>query len=89
MTSPEAAVENLQELRRWLDDYGSTPDSRRKTWDELLDDYDVSLGAVAHAHGVEVPAGPTAIQRRFTRIQREELERALTAAGVSLLSASA
>lgn len=89
MTSPEATVENLQELRRWLDDYGSTPDSRRKSWDELLDDYDAALEAAAQAHGVEVPAAPTALQRRFTRTQREELEQALTAAGVSLRSASA
>lgn len=74
----------LQELRRWLDDYGTTAESRRRTWEEVLDDYDNALADVATEHGLTLPDAPERIQRRFTSNDRETLERQVEQFGIRL-----
>jgi hypothetical protein len=69
----------LLHLRHELDDYGVRGKDESRTWDELVDRYDVALDEAARAAGIDVPGPSPSIGCRFTSDAREWLEAVLTA----------
>ena len=71
----------LRALRHRLDNYGVDAESRHTAWDDLIDAYDAVLAETARERGLAVPDPPSRLHRRFTRGDREALERELARSG--------
>lgn len=82
--NPNDRISELRALREWLDDYGTTPESRRRSWDEVLDDYDNLLTDTATRVGIPVPDPPKRLARRLAPDDRDALETLLAGNGIDV-----
>jgi hypothetical protein len=82
MTDLDDTLAALRATGEQLQRYGETRAfDVEVTWDELLDAYDTLLERAAGMAGLEIPAPPEILERRFSRDDRERLVAALRAAG--------